>query len=165
MGSQKDFLPFMTRAALAMVFIVIALALQNQSTSPATRSQSGCTGSYRPVCGVNGLTYANSCEAAYAATQVLYDTPCPTPSKLTDAERHFLFWLLHRRQELNMPSVAIRHSSTEAGPCDSCTTYVYGWGTPAVSVRIVAKETAVLEAKDTENFDYLKNLKDEGISP
>lgn len=47
----------------------------NQATSPVTI----CSSLYNPVCGLDNLSYDNSCEASLAQIPIAYSGPCQLP--------------------------------------------------------------------------------------
>jgi len=153
MRLSNDFLPFVSRGAAALALIVLVLGIQSYGNSLVSQ-KTGCSTVAVPVCGVNGVTYTNSCEASAAGARLLYDSACPQPSHMTDAQRTFLFWLLHKRQEMSLPAVAIRLNGTMPGSCASCTTYTFVWGSPQVTARIVVDGSKIIEAKDSAGVDY-----------
>jgi len=49
------------------------------SAGKCTAAPGGCTAIYQPVCGCDGATYGNSCDAHMKHATIAADGPCPSP--------------------------------------------------------------------------------------
>lgn len=57
----------------------IAIEIREDSQTP-TPTPSNCTGQYRPVCGVNGVTYPEACDAQAAGIAIDHQGVCSIPT-------------------------------------------------------------------------------------
>ncbi len=57
--------------------------LPTASPTPTRSPETICSDLYKPVCGANGITYANECEAGLAYALPTKTGVCPTPAPRT----------------------------------------------------------------------------------
>lgn len=68
----------MKKVFLTMVILNIILGCSKENNCiEHIRQNCVCTAQYDPVCGCNGKTYGNACEAACASVEVSYKGECP----------------------------------------------------------------------------------------
>lgn len=68
--------------------------LLEPTITPILAPAIGCSGLYEPVCGVDNVTYENTCEASASGVNIAYRTQCvvlrtsptPTPYTLPEAQ-------------------------------------------------------------------------------
>jgi hypothetical protein len=148
----KNFLIFIGMASL------ILIAYAGYASRFSFRNEaydSGCPRNSDPVCGENGTTYRNACEAEAQGMPILYNGQCSVPSSLTQDERTFLMWLLREREAAGMQSVPVRHVITSVSPSlPDSTFYEYQWDGGSIEIE-VSTDGEVVRAIDSAGVDYL----------
>lgn len=61
---------------LSVLSLVLASCKSNQVCVAKPKPDCICTMQYEPVCGCDGKTYGNACEAAYASIRVVSKGEC-----------------------------------------------------------------------------------------
>ena len=137
-------------------------------SNPAKSSQTGidigdCPNSEDPVCGMDGVTYKNSCFADLNSANIDYAGSCSSPTIMTDVERKYLVWLLRERENSGLEAVLIKHVKTNALDCKDCYTLFYTWNENEIAARIEVNNDSVVSALDTTGYDILNNEQGEPV--
>lgn len=64
-------------STILITFVCIGLLSCNKDCIENHKKDSGCLMYYEPVCGCNGKTYGNSCEAMNAGVRIESEGVCP----------------------------------------------------------------------------------------